>query len=320
MPQPTTALVLLNMGGPASLDEVEPFLYRLFADRELIRLPLPALLQPALARVIAHFRAKTVRENYRLMGGKSPLLQFTRAQAEQTAAALGRHWRGYVAMRYTSPRAAEVVKQLRRDKIATAVILSMYPHYTAATTGSSINDFNRAVAAHYPELACTFIEHWHDHPEYLDALAARVQDGIESVPASERQRLRIIFSAHALPQKCIDNGDPYLDHVRATVAGVMERLGEHDHQLGFQSRSGPVRWMSPDTLDLIAAAGDERRALLLVPVSFVSDHIETLVEIDHEFAAHADSHGVTWFGRCAALNAKDDFIVALKNLVLRYTD
>lgn len=313
------ALVLLNMGGPDSIEAVEPFLYNLFADRDLIQLPLGAILQKPFARVISHFRAKTVRENYRRIGGKSPLLHWSCLQAEKTALQLGEQWRGYVAMRYWQPRADEVVQQLKDDGISSATIVTLYPHYTGATTGSSVKDFKSAVLLHYPQLACTFIEQWYDFPPYLDALAQCVNEGLAAMPDEERQRVLLLFSAHALPQKFIDRGDPYLKQVLATVDGVMQRVGTVDFTVGFQSRSGPVKWMSPDTLDVIAQAGTQQRAVLVVPISFVSDHIETLEEIDVEFKEHAIANNIAWFGRVPALNDREIFINALRNLIVSYS-
>lgn len=319
MAQTKKALVLLNMGGPDSIAAVEPFLYNLFSDRELIQLPLGAVLQKPFAKMISHFRAKTVRENYRRIGGKSPLLYWSRLQADKTVELLGDDWQGYVAMRYWNPRADEVVTQLKDDGITQALVVSLYPHYTVATTGSSINDFKRALAQYYPDLVCEFVEQWHDWPLYLDALAECVNEGLTAMPEARREGVLILFSAHALPQKFIDRGDPYQQHVEETVAGVMARVGGDDHRIGFQSRSGPVTWMSPDTLDLIAEAGEQQRALLVVPVSFVSDHIETLDEIDVEFRDHALACGVPWFGRAASLNDRPLFIKALRELVLYYS-
>ncbi|MBN2645816.1 MAG: ferrochelatase [Desulfuromonadaceae bacterium] len=311
------ALVLLNMGGPDSIEAVEPFLYNLFADRDLIQLPLGALLQKPLAKLISHFRAKSVRENYRRIGGKSPLLYWTQLQAQKTAAALGEEWVPFVAMRYWAPRADEVVQAIRAQGIDEAVVVSLYPHYTGATTGSSVKDFQRAVKNGYPDLQCRYIEEWHDWPAYLDALADCVREGLAAVPVAQRDNLRLLFSAHALPQKFIDRGDPYQKHVEETVAGVVKRVGCADAMIGYQSRSGPVQWMEPDTLELIAAAGAEGKALLVVPVSFVSDHIETLEEVDVEFRDHAGQHGVPWFGRVPALNDRPAFIAALAELVNR---
>lgn len=315
------ALVLLNMGGPDSLDAIEPFLYNLFSDRDLIRLPAGALLQKPFARMIAHFRSKKVAENYRVIGGKSPLLEWTEKQAAAIAEHLGDDWKPYVAMRYWMPRADEVVKKIALDGIRDCVVLSMYPHYTGATTGSSVKDFKRAVRQHAPELNCTFIEEWYDWPGYLDALAGRIKLALENIHDMLHNELHIVFSAHALPQKFIDRGDPYLDHVKATVEGVMQRVGDMPYHLGFQSRSGPVQWMEPETtevMDKLAAEGCQ--AILMVPISFVSDHIETLHEIDIEYRDHAMEAGIHNFYRAPSLNVDATFIAAMADLVRSRTD
>ena len=311
-----TALVLLNMGGPASLDGVRPFLFNVFSDRELIELPAGALLQKPFALLISRLRARRVRLNYQAIGGKSPLLDWTTRQAEGIAARLGENWLPYVAMRYTAPRAAEVVTRLKRDGVRRAVVLSMYPHYTKATTGSSLNDFRRAVARIHPELELRVIEQWYDWPGYLDALANRIGQGLERFHELLRDQVEILFSAHALPQKFIDEGDPYLEHVQATVKGVMERVGERPWHLGFQSRSGPVEWMEPDTLAVMdRLAAQEKTEVLIVPISFVSDHIETLYEIDIEYRHHAELHGLRHFVRAPSLNDGADFLDAMAALV-----
>ncbi len=309
-----TALVLLNMGGPDSPAAVEPFLFNLFSDRDLIQLPAGALLQRPFARLISHFRAKRVVENYRTIGGRSPLLDWTRRQAEGIARELGPNYRPYVAMRYWTPTAEETVQQMTADGIDRAVVLSMYPHFTGATTGSSLKDFARAAAAH-PRLRYSAIEQWYNWPGYLDSLAARVREGLAQFPA-DAGRVQILFSAHALPQKFIDRGDPYLEHVLDTVRGVMERVGKTPWHLGFQSRSGPVQWMEPGTtevLDRLAAEGCQ--AVLMVPVSFVSDHIETLHEVDIEYREHARQKGIRYFQRSPSLNDHPDFLQGLADLV-----
>lgn len=314
-------LVVLNMGGPDSLDAVQPFLYNLFSDRELIQLPAGALLQKPFAWMISRRRAPKVRENYRMIGGKTPLLKWTRLQVEGVARELGPQVKPYMAMRYWHPRADETVLQMKADGVQEAVVLSLYPHYTGATSGSSINDFKRAAAQHYPELRYSVIEQWYDWPGYLDALANRVREGLQTYHELMRDEVQILFSAHALPQSFIDRGDPYLEHVLATVRGVMERVGERPWHLGFQSRSGPVQWMEPDTLALLDRLGDAGyRSVLLVPISFVSDHIETLVEIDDEFAKHAHGRGITEFGRTASLNDHPDFLQAMAALVRQHLE
>lgn len=309
------------MGGPDSVEAVEPFLYNLFSDRDLIHLPAGALLQRPFARLISHFRAKRVRESYRAIGGSSPLREWTERQAAGIAGRLGPAFRPYVAMRYWSPTAAEAVRRMRGDGVERAVVLSMYPHYTGATTGSSLGDFRRAVAEFHPELKCTVIEQWYDWPGYLDSLANRIREGIDALPEEGRRRAKILFSAHALPQNFIDRGDPYLEHVLETVKGTMERVGEIPWRLGFQSRSGPVKWMEPDTvavLDQLAAEGHD--TVLMVPISFVSDHIETLHEIDLEYAGHARGKGIRNFGRSPSLNDHPDFLDAMAALVRHHME
>ena len=314
--EPPVGIVLLNMGGPDSLEAVEPFLYNLFADRDLIRLPAGALLQKPFARTIAHFRAKRVRLNYRAIGGRSPLADWTQKQAAGIARELGAAFRPYVAMRYWTPTAEEALSRMAAEGVERAVVLSMYPHYTGATTGSSVKDFRRTAAAVHPRLRYSVIEQWYDWPGYLAALAHRVQEGLEQFHDLVRDEVQIVFSAHALPQKFIDRGDPYLQHVLTTVKGVMRLVGERPWRLGFQSRSGPVRWMEPEVtevLDQLAAEGN--RAVLMVPVSFVCDHIETLHEIDIEYRDHANRKGITLYGRSPSLNDHPDFITALAALV-----
>ena len=311
-----TGLVLLNMGGPDSLRAVRPFLYNLFSDRDLIQLPAGALLQKPFAFMISLLRAPKVRVNYASIGGKTPLLEWTVKQAEGTARELGEQVKPFVAMRYWKPRAEECLRRMKQDGIEQAVVLSMYPHYTSATTGSSIKDFETAAARIYPELKYTIISEWYDWPAYLDALANRVREGLEKFHELVRDEVPILFSAHALPQKFIDDGDPYLDHVQCTVKGVMERFPDHPWKLGFQSRSGPVQWMEPDTLEVLDQLGAEHApGVLIVPISFVSDHVETLQEIDFEMRMHAEGIGLPRFERAPSLNDNQDFLQALAGLV-----
>lgn len=311
-----TALILLNMGGPDSLDAVKPFLYNLFSDRELIQLPAGALLQKPFARMISHFRSKKVVENYRAIGGKSPLLEWTQKQAAGMAERLGKRFKPYVIMRYWNPRAEDVLARIKADGIETAVVVSMYPHYTGATTGSSVNDFKRAATRVYPELEYQLIEDWYDWPGYVESLARRVTEGLETFHDLMRDEVQILFSAHALPQKFIDRGDPYQEQVEATALEVMQHVGNYDWSIAYQSRSGPVKWMEPGTdevLKELAEAG--HRALLMVPISFVSDHIETLEEIDIEYRDLATTGGITHFCRAPSLNDNGDFLDAMADLV-----
>lgn len=316
-----TGLVLLNMGGPDSLRAVRPFLYNLFSDRDLIQLPAGAILQKPFAFMISTLRAPKVKLNYASIGGKTPLLEWTTKQAEGTARELGEQVKPFVAMRYWKPRAEECLHRMKQDGIEQAVILSMYPHYTNATTGSSVKDFEAAAAKIYPELKYTVIREWYDWPAYLDTLANRIREGLEKFHELSRDEIPILFSAHALPQKFIDEGDPYLDHVLCTVRGVMERFAERPWRLGFQSRTGPVEWMAPDTLDVLEQLGEEKvPGALIVPISFVSDHIETLQEIDFEMRMHAEKVGLPRFERAPSLNDNEDFLQALAGLVKHHLE
>jgi ferrochelatase len=311
-----TALILLNMGGPDSLKSVEPFLYNLFSDRELIQLPAGALLQKPFAKMISKRRSKKVVANYRAIGGKSPLLEWTQKQAAGIAERLGPQVRPFVIMRYWHPRAEAVLAEIKAQGIEKAVVLSMYPHYTGATTGSSINDFKRAAEKVYPGLEYQLIEEWHDWPAYLDSLAKRINEGLDWFHDLMRSEVQILFSAHALPQKFIDQGDPYKKHVETTVQGVMERVGDYGWSIAYQSRSGPVKWMEPGTDDALRAlAAAEHHAVMVVPISFVSDHIETLEEIDIQYHKLATDLGIVNFGRAPSLNDHDDFLDALAGLV-----
>jgi ferrochelatase len=294
---------------------VEPYLRRLFSDRRLIRLPGGPLVQKPLARLIARRRAPKSREHYRQIGGKSPLRAWSERQAAALGQQLGNGWRPYVLMRYSSPRAQEVLWRMRNDGIEQALVLPLYPQYAGATSGSSIADFQQAAATLYPELAYAVIPQWYDWPAYLDALAARIDEGLQRFPAERRQQVPLLFSAHAMPQKVIDQGDPYLSQVLATVRGLLQRLPDREWHLGFQSRSGPVRWTGPALTTLLDKLARARRSeVLLVPVSFISDHVETLYEIDIELQAAACQRGIRHMVRSPSLNDHADFIAALADL------
>ncbi len=313
---PKTALILLNMGGPDSLDAIEPFLYNLFSDRELIQLPLGGLLQKPFAKLISHFRSKKVRESYEYIGGRSPLLEWTQKQAAGISKQLGEEFKPFVVMRYWHPRADEILAELKTQGIAQAIVLSMYPHYTGATTGSSVNDFRRNAEILYPELEYQVIEQWFDWPGYIKALATRVGEGLGKFHELMRNDVRILFSAHALPQKFIDRGDPYQHQVETTASKVMELVGDYRWSIAYQSRSGPVSWMTPGTDDEIIRLGSEgETSLLMVPISFVSDHIETLEEIDLQYRILAEQHGIPHFFRAPSLNDNADFLTGMADLI-----
>lgn len=313
-----TAVVLLQMGGPDSLDSVEPFLYNLFSDREIIKIG-PAFLQPFIAKMIVKRRAPKSAANYAQIGGKSPLRELTEQQASALETALGGSYRCFVAMRYWHPFAPEAVAAIKKEGIQKVIALSLYPHYSRATSGSSFNDFERSLKKHSPPLEFRSVRRFFDHPLYIAALVEKIELALTAF--ADRSKVQLFFSAHSLPQSFIAEGDPYLDHIEATVRLVMEKLSGVSHHLAFQSRAGPVKWLEPSTDDKlkeIAAAGHSD--VLMVPLSFVSDHIETLHEIDIEYREIAEHLGVTNFKRMESLNSSPLFIQCLAELVLNCTE
>lgn len=307
-------VVLLNMGGPDTLDEVEPFLFNLFSDRDIIRLG-PAFLQKPLAWLIARRRAPRSAVNYAKIGGGSPLKRITLLQAEALQQQLASHgdYRVTVAMRYWLPSAEEAVRTLLRHEAEQITLLPLYPHYSRATTGSSLRDFHGQLARLAPKLPVRSIDSWPCQPSYIEALAGQIAKGLEACGDPEAT---VVYSAHSLPASFIQEGDPYVDHLESTIK-ALEKVTGRRGRLCYQSRSGPVEWLAPstgETLELLAREGC--RTVLMVPISFVSDHIETLYEIDMLFKEQARQLGMRLF-RCEALNTHPTFIRALAELVLQ---
>ncbi|MBW4055222.1 MAG: ferrochelatase [Proteobacteria bacterium] len=308
-----TAVLLLQMGGPDSLGAIEPFLYNLFSDRDIIRIG-PAFFQPVVARFIARRRSKKVMEYYKKIGGKSPIRELTEQQAAELETVLGTRYRCFVAMRYSKPDTAEALAAITREGITNVIVLSLYPHYSRATVGSSINELMRTLRKSSTPFKLSYIHQFYDHPLYIVALAEKIEQGLAGFP--DRSNVQLVFSAHGLPQSFIDTGDPYLDHIQATVRLVMEQFGNISHHLAFQSRAGPVKWLEPSTEAKIAElAATGCKQLLMVPLSFVSDHIETLYEIDIQYKEEAAALGIANFRRTEALNSSPAFISCLAELV-----
>lgn len=308
-----TAVLLLQMGGPDSLDAVEPFLYNLFSDRDIIRIG-PAFLQPLAARLISRRRSKKVIEYYKQIGGRSPIRELTEQQAAQLEKALGSEYRCFVAMRYWKPSTEEALAGILRENISRIIVLPLYPHYSTATSGSSLNELRRCINQTGKNFSLQYISHFFDHPLYIRALTDKIKTALASF--AERTSLQILFSAHGLPQSFIDSGDPYLEHIQATVRLVMENFDGVTHHLAFQSRAGPVKWLEPSTEDAIkklALSGCKQ--LLIVPLSFVSDHIETLYEVDIQYREEAQALGIIDFKRTESLNSSTLFIECLAEMV-----
>lgn len=311
-----TAVLLLNMGGPDSLEAVQPFLRNLFNDPAIIG--LPGVLRRPFASLLSTRRARKVRPRYQLIGGKSPIGELTARQAAALTDLLPSGFGPVLpAFSYWNPFISEAVEEAASSGAERLVALSLYPQYCSATTGTCIEDLSMLLPGTPFESGVEIIDSWPTHPGYLDAIAATVQEAIEQVPVEKRDDAVVLFSAHGIPQKLVDSGDPYLTETLATVNGVVERLGGRPHDLAFQSRLGPVKWLEPslpDKLAELASAGAP--PLVIVPVSFVSDHIETLYELDIQHREIAEELGFDVYVRAPALNTRPDFIRALAELVL----
>jgi protoporphyrin/coproporphyrin ferrochelatase len=316
-----TGIVLLNLGGPETLDDVEPFLLRLFADRELLKLPF----QDILGSFIAKRRSPKVRGLYDAIGGGSPILRWTTEQGQgmierldALSPATAPH-RFYVAFRYAAPFADDAVRAMAADGITRAVAFSQYPQYSCTTTGSSLNELWRALDREglRDAFAWSLIDRWPTHPGFVRAVSEAVSEGLAAYPEAERDDVLLMFSAHSLPLSVIDRGDAYPQEVGATVERVMASLGvRNPYMLTYQSEVGPVRWLGPSTETVIRRlASDRRHNVLVVPIAFTSDHIETLSEIDIEYGELAHELGLRGFSRAPSLNARPAFLDAMADLV-----
>ncbi len=311
--QAPITVLLLNLGGPETLADVEPFLFNLFSDRKIIRLG-PAFLQKFIARRIARKRAPKSMESYRLIGGGSPLAAITGQQAAALERRLAAHgsFQVKMVMRYWSPRAAEVLAGLHTAGQRRVVALPLYPHYSVATTGSSLDDLRSAAARFTPDFSVREIEAWPSQPRYIGALADTIRQGLARFG---NEPVTLLYSAHSLPVKFIEEGDPYVDHLHETIAAV-EAITGVKGRLCYQSRSGPVEWLAPSTPEMLeTVAGEGCRNLLVVPISFVSDHVETLYELDIQYRDLASTLGMR-LERTDSLNTRPDFIEALAELTL----
>ena len=317
-------LVVMNLGGPASLDDVEPFLRRLFGDPDVIQLGWLSFLQPLLARTIAKRRGPESRAAYQRIGGRSPIRDETTAQANAVAAELVRRGvavRPVVALAAWHPFADEALRELAAQGIDRAVALPLYPHESRATTGSSLNQLEHARAqqadAKTGAIDIAAIKHYPDADGYVRAVADRVEDAIVKLPPEHRSTAPVLFSAHGLPEAYIRRGDPYLDDVRTTVETVSRRLGLGARtRLCFQSRVGPRRWLGPATDALLAQlAAEGTTAVVVVPVAFTGEHIETLEELDIRYKEQAAQAGIKHFARARTVGCHPAFISALADLV-----
>lgn len=323
---PRTAVILFNLGGPANLQEVEPFLFNLFSDRAII--DLPSLIRIPLAKFLSKRRGPVAREIYGEIGGRSPILEETRKQqfALQTALDNRETQDGdkcetgvFVAMRYSNPRArttAQVVKAFKPDRI---VLLPLFPQFSTTTVGSALNEWKKVAADVGLDVLTTGPCCYPEHEKVIDAHAALIAEIWKKSPGLEN--CRILFSAHSLPQKIIDKGDPYPWQIENTVGALIARLKTgygidvDDLVVCYQSRVGPLKWLQPSTADEILRAGSDAVPVIVVPIAFVSEHLETLAELDIEYAKLAKESGVPIYLRVPALGDHPLFIEGLAEIV-----
>lgn len=314
-------VLLLNLGGPEQLEDVRPFLFNLFSDPEIIRLPFPWLQKP-LAWFISTMRFQKSQENYKEIGGGSPLRSITEEQAlaiQQQLEEKGLVTQSYIGMRYWHPFTEEALARVKRDQVEKLVILPLYPQYSISTSGSSFRLLDKLWQKD-PELErieYTVVPSWYQRPGYIQAMVELITQELENCPHPEQ--VHIFFSAHGVPVSYVEEaGDPYEREIEDCVDKIMKTLNcSNSHTLAYQSRVGPVEWLKPYTEDAIqelAAAGVND--LLVVPISFVSEHIETLQEIDMEYREVAEEAGISNFYRVPALNTHPVFINDLADLVM----
>jgi protoporphyrin/coproporphyrin ferrochelatase len=313
-------VLLLNLGGPDKLEDVRPFLFNLFADPEIIRLPAKWLQKP-LAWLISTLRAKKSQDNYKEIGGGSPLRRITEEQGQALQQQLnqqGADAKIYIGMRYWYPFTEEAIAQIKKDQIKKLVILPLYPQFSISTSGSSFRVLEEMWQSDpaLKDVEYTLIPSWYNHPLYLQAMANLIAQELDKHPESEK--VHIFFSAHGVPQSYVDEaGDPYQKEIEECTELIMKTLNRsNDYTLAYQSRVGPVEWLKPYTEDALKELGEKGlQDILVVPISFVSEHIETLQEIDIEYREVAESAGIHNFMRVPALDSDPIFIACLADLV-----
>lgn len=316
---------MLNMGGPSTLDEVHDFLLRLFMDKDII--PLPA--QSQLAPFIAKRRTPKIQEQYKKIGGGSPIKMWTHKQGSEMVKILDEispetaPHKYYIGFRYVEPLTEQTINQMESDGITRAVAFTQYPQYSCSTTGSSLN----AIYRHYAQtpglitnsnLQWSVIDRWPTNPGLIEAFTQHIKEELAKFPPEVQDDVVILFSAHSLPMTVVNRGDPYPAEVGATVQRVMEALNfSHPYRLVWQSKVGPLPWLGPQTDEAIKGlCKNGRKNMLLVPIAFVNDHIETLHELDLEYAKElAEECGVKNIRRAPSLNDNPTFVKAMAHLV-----
>jgi len=307
--RPRLAVVLFNLGGPDGPEAVRPFLFNLFRDPAIIGLPGPARL--ALAALISTTRAKSARANYALMGGGSPILKETQAQADALEQALaGYDAKCFIAMRYWKPFTADAARAVEAFAPDQVLLLPLYPQFSTTTTASSLKAWREAYGGpgEVRAVCC-----YPDQDDFAEAHARAIEAAWSA--AGRPEPVRLLFSAHGLPEKVVAGGDPYQAQIEAGAAAIAARLGgTWDWQVCYQSRGGPLKWLGPSTVEAITAAAEAGKGVVVCPIAFVSEHVETLVELDHEYGALAKAAGCPAYVRVPALGVTPGFVGSLAKI------
>lgn len=319
--KPKTGIVMLNMGGPSTVPEVGPFLHRLFTDGQIIGLgPFQNILGP----LIAKRRTPAISKQYEEIGG-SPIRKWTEIQGQEMVKLLDRMspetapHKFYIAFRYAPPLTEEAVLAMKADGVERAVAFSQYPQWSCTTAGSSMNH----LWSELKRLGCendfkwSLIDRWFSHKTFTQAVVKRIEIGLSQLAEEDREDAVIVFSAHSLPHKVVERGDQYVAEVAATVSNVMHALGHSNRYiLAWQSKVGPLPWQGPNTGSVLKGLGEKGvKSVVMVPIAFTSDHIETLYEIDIEYREDAEKAGIKNFARAPSLNDEPLFIQAQAEIV-----
>ena len=310
------AVVLLNMGGPDSLKTIEPFLYNLFQDPDIFKIPFG---QKIFAKLISKLRTKKVVEQYKQIGNKSPQNEHTENQRKMLEDSLrnaGFNADVLIAMRYWKPLTDETVKKISKSNYDKIILLPLYPHFSSVTTGSSFNEWWRYFNGEKSKVK--IINHYYNQQKYLSAISQRIDESLNLFTDEEKLSVELLFSAHSVPQSLIANGDPYQMQILDSVKLIMElRNYSGKHHISYQSKVGPVKWLVPSTEEKVKELGMSGiKNLLVIPISFVSDHIETLYELGIEYRKVAEENGITNYKVITGLNNSPLFIEQLQDLVL----
>lgn len=321
------AVILLNLGGPDKKSSIKPFLFNFFMDKNIIGAPLP--IRFLLANYIAWKRSgKEAGESYDLLGGKSPLLKNTKDQANALQKMLDKKnplsmdFKVFVSMRYWHPMSDEVVQKVKKWKADEIILLPLYPQFSTTTTGSSFQDWDRAMKKHGLDTPTHKICCYPLHDSFIRASAMRIAQEFLKVPVQEQKNTRLLFSAHGLPEKIIAGGDPYqwqCEESAKAIAGLLETdygLKGLDWQICYQSRVGPLKWIGPSTEQALEKAAQDKKNVLIYPHAFVSEHVETLVEIEIEYREFAQHLGVKGFDRVETVGTHETFIKGLCDAVM----